>query len=380
MLRFHCLLAMVLFACCTSFVRGQDGLIITRGGVYSGDYSTIRIDTSEPVTIENATLGGEGALITSHYHHANVTIRNVRASGADDAHHAGRFVSLEGFDNVVIENCLLERTEGIYLLDYAGNRTSGQTVKILRNIAREIDGRKADGKGGYGGDANLVQFVQLDKVRHVPQMEIAWNQVINTPGRSRVEDNINIYLSSGTAESPLKIHDNFIQGAYPPDPARQGYSGGGILLGDGVSHDGVEGDAGFVQAFDNQVLDTSNYGIAIAAGHDNQIYANRIVSTGVLADGAAIAAQNVGVYIWDSYHAGKAHFFNNSGHDNLIGWSKGAGRNDWWTPDAGKWEGNTHWAAPIPSDVYQSEWNRWQTKLSKQRVGIGVITSAATRG
>ena len=68
--------------------------------------------------------------------------------------------------------------------------------------------------------------------------------MINEPGKSRVEDNINIYLSSGTAAIPILIHDNYIQGAYTINPAQGSYSnktysydwsyaGGGILLGDG---------------------------------------------------------------------------------------------------------------------------------------------------
>ena len=70
----------------------------------------------------------------------------------------------------------------------------------------------------------LVQFVQLDEVQNVPGIEIAPNQVIDKPGKSRVEDNINIYLSGGTAASPILIHDNYIQGAYTINPAQGSYS------------------------------------------------------------------------------------------------------------------------------------------------------------
>ena len=355
----------------TSSVSADNALVITRGGTYTGNFSRVIINTGEPVTLENATLRGEGALISSHYQHANVTIRNVRGCGIDDAHHAGRFVNLEGFDNVAIENCSLERTCGVYLLDYAGDRTPAHTVKIFRNCSRNIDGRKPDGKGGYGQDARLVQFVQLDKVRHVPGVEIAWNEVVNEPRKSCVEDNVNIYLSSGTPDSPIRIHDNFIRGGYSGRPERDEYSGGGILLGDGVAKGGPEDDAAFVHAFDNQVLDTSNYGIAISAGHDCQIYRNRILSAGVLPDGTPIAAQNVGAYVWDSYKAGKQHFFNNSGRANLIGWIKGTARNDWWTPDAATWENNEAWPEPIAPAAYDLEWKRWQDKLKTAGVTVG---------
>jgi hypothetical protein len=359
-------------------------LTITRGGTYSGgEYEGVAIDTAEPVVMENMTLRagrGGGHLITSHYRRANVVICNVRGYGANPnvaGKATGRFASLEGFANVVVENCLLEGTAGIYLLDYAGDRTGNNTIKILRNRATNIDGRKSDGRGGYlpGGEqaAELVQFVQFDKVRAVADVEIAWNEVVNEPFKSRVEDVISIYLSSGTKDSPIKIHDNFMRGAYPLDPATEDFSGGGIMLGDGVAKDSPGGDPAFVEAFDNQVLDTTNYGIAISAGHDCTMYRNRIVSAGLLPDGRTkIAAQNVGAYVWDSYKAGKDRFYNNGGRDNLIGWKDKAGnRNDWWRPDAATWANNEKWPSPVNVDVYEAEWKRWLEKLKANDVTIG---------
>ncbi len=346
---------------------------ITRGGTYSGEYvsddpslAVISVETSDPVIIEGSMLRGRGNLIVSHYHHADVTIRNCVGSGA------GRFAHVEGFNRVTIEHCRLDGTRGIYLLDYAGDRSPRQSIRVAANQARNIDGRRQDGK------QDLVQFLQLDKIRHVAGVDILFNEVINEPVKSCVEDNISIYLSSGTKESPIKIHDNFIRGAYPSDPLAKGYSGGGIMLGDGVGKT-ADDDAQFVEAFANQVLDTTNYGIAISAGHDCTMYHNRIVSAGVLADGTKIPAQNVGAYIWDSYKAGKQHFFNNRGHDNVIGWINKDGRNDWWRPDAAAWDNNQNWPGPITSSVYDEEWNRWQQKLKSAGISVGP-TSASPPG
>lgn len=371
MLRSHLLLVILLLL--TSPARAANKAVILRGGTYSGgEYAGITIDTAEPVIIEEMTLRGEGTLIASHYRRANVIIRNVRGYGPEGGR-AGRFVSLEGFVNARIENCHLERTRGIYLLDYAGDRSERQTVRILRNRARNIDGRRGDGK------VDLVQFAQLDKVRHLPGIEIAWNEVINEPGQSAVEDVISIYLSSGTAESPLKIHDNFIRGAYPLNPQTGSYSGGGIMLGDGVAKDGAAGDPAFVHAFENQVLDTTNYGIAISAGHDCHAYRNRVVSAGVLPEGKRIAAQNVGIYVWDSYKAGKDRFHDNAGRENVAGWVKGDARNDWWRPHAHAWEANLNWPGEITLQVYELEWQRWQGKLQANSISVGAQPSPPVR-
>src|SRR6185436_7803111 len=89
-----------------------------------------------------------------------------------------------------------------------------------------------------------VQFFQMGVCSGISSVEIAWNQVINEPGNSRVEDTISVYKSSGTSASPIQIHDNYLQGAYTIKPAQKntsdgqwsydwGYSGGGIMLGDG---------------------------------------------------------------------------------------------------------------------------------------------------
>jgi len=343
--------------------------------------SQLGVDLEHNFEPKSIAIRGRGDLIVSRDHQAKITIRNTTGLGLNPnvaGRSAGRFASIERFAGVTIENCAMENTAGIYLLDYEGDRSANQTVRILRNRAHNIDGRKSDGHGGYAGGESLVQFAQLDKVRHAAGIEIAWNEVINDPGMSRVEDNISIYLPSGVKESPIRIHDNFIRGAYASDPAKQTYSGGGIMLGDGVSDDGTDGDSGFVVAEHNQVLDTTNYGIAISAGHDCAIVGNRIVSAGVLANGQPIAAQNVGTYVWDSYKAGETRFHNNMGRDNLIGWVKGAERNDWWRPNADAWDNNTHWPGVMTRDVYDSERKIWQEKLKAAGVTVGPAPAAAT--
>jgi hypothetical protein len=279
----------------------------------------------------------------------------------------------ESFESVVIENNDLEGTGGIYLLTYAGNASSAITLKVIGNRAHNIDGRRSDGNGGYTMQTDAVQFLQLDQVRHIPNCEIAWNQISNEPGRSGVEDVISIYLSSGISGNPIRIHDNFIDGAYPADLLAQDYSGGGIMLGDGQS-DTADEASGFVEAYDNQVINTTNYGMAISAGHNCSMHNNRILSTGVLADGQAIVSQNVGAYIWNS-GASKSKmqktFANDSGYANRIGWMKGQGRNDWWVPDAALWKDNIHWPGPITDKTVAAEQTAWQKKLKQHKRTIG---------
>jgi hypothetical protein len=381
-------------------------IVIRHGGTYRGRWHSsdpgtpaVTIRTAEPVIIEHSKISGRSHLIATAVAHAKITVRHCVGRGENPGVRGrcpGRFLSAEYFDNVVLENNHLEGTSGVYLLNYRGDFTTAQTVRIVANRARNIDGRKSDGQGGFldfnkrvprdGGASEsgfqIVQFLQLDKVHDVPGMEVAWNEVINEPGKSRVEDNINIYLSGGTAASPLQIHDNFIQGAYTIQPwqgdtadARWkydwGYSGGGILLGDGPAAS-ASSASGFVRAVDNQVVATTNHGIAIAAGHDIEFSRNRIVSSGRLPDGRTIKAQNVGAYIWDLYgNRGSGTFARNRGSGNLIGWVKGQDRNDWWMPDAASWTENQRSPDPVDQNAEAAERALWKRKLEAAKVAAG---------
>ena len=358
-------------------------LVINQGGTYSGHFESNSPDTpvclvktSEPVVIENSTLRGPGTLIQAGVEHANITVRNTRGSGTNPnatGRSQGRFLHAESFDSVAIENNDLEGTAGIYLLTYAGNPSSTIAIRVTGNRAHNIDGRHSDGNGGYTTQTDAVQFLQLDQVRHVPNCEIAWNQVNNEPGVSGVEDVISVYLSSGLHGNPIRIHDNFIEGAYPADLSAADYSGGGIMLGDGQA-DQPDQLSCFVEAYDNQVLNTTNYGMAISAGHNCLMHNNRIVSTGLLPTGQAVASQNVGVYIWNitkSKSRIPTTFANNSGYSNRIGWMKGQERNDWWVPNASLWKGNLHWPGKITPQVLDGERALWEKKLEEHKLRIG---------
>ena len=181
---------------------------------------------------------------------------------------------------------------------YAGNRDGEQTIVIRANRARNLNGLLSDGNGGYlpGEGANRTQarFIQFDSVQSVPGIDVGWNEVINYPGHSLVEDNIDVYRSGGTPNQPLEIHDTYIQGAYPYKAAQDAYTGGGIKT-DAKAGDNAQEVPAFNSIHDNQVVGTVNYGIQFAAGHDNVAANNRVISSGLLADGTKIAAQHVGM-------------------------------------------------------------------------------------
>lgn len=106
------------------------------------------------------------------------------------------------------------------------------------------------------------------------------NKFENILGSSNPEDAINIFQSNGTSASPITIAYNWIRGGGPSK------TGGGIALGDG--------GGSYQTASENILVNSGQYGIAIAAGTvmsilNNQIYAAQAPFT------------NVGTFAWNQY-------------------------------------------------------------------------------
>lgn len=392
------MLTLLAAAACTSTGEGQSvrydqPIVIRKGGTYRGNWQSldprvpaVTVATGQRVIIENSNIQGKGTLIYTAFKNANLTVRNTRGRALNpdrplrEHRHPGRFLLAEVFANIVLENNELTGTSGIYLRKYVGKASQGQTVKILRNRARNIDGRYSVGRGQFSDkEYRIVQFAQFNDVKNISGAEIAWNEIINEPGRSRPEENINMYLSSGVPSSRIKIHDNYIQGAYAVNPRVTTYAGGGINTGDGGSST-VAGATSHILVYNNQIVSTSNNGIAVAAGHDIEVYNNRVIASGYLPGGGTILGQNVGLYVWDAYgNKPLQTFFNITVRDNLVGWStplRGRlAQNPTWFPDCepGKCRNNRVLPAPITLTMERQEYVRWLEKLKAAGITVGPV-------
>ena len=227
--------------------------------------------------------------------------------------------------------------------------------------------------------------------------EISWNEVYSDPGVSWIGDVINIYSSSGTLATPIQVHDNYIQGGYPGVPTATLYYSGGIVMDgrtvDNTSPDTAATATAFVKIHDNQIVGHSNYGIGLAAGHDNEAYSNRVVSSGQFADGAWYTGYG-GVTVTDipAYYQQPSVYFDNFAHDNTVGfrfeWAYPSSPNVFAPPPvrqdyvltdcaggasgpSSKCTDNVSLPDPINSATELSEYVRWQRKLSDSHVVIG---------
>ncbi|WP_400191526.1 hypothetical protein [Hymenobacter sp. B81] len=353
-------------------------LIIRRGGVYTGHYRSldsmvpcVRIVTTEPVTLLGCRLEGAGTLIEATQGGAQLIIRDCRAYGLRPSlgdKRPGRFLEVNSARSVRIENNYLEQTGGIAIYLWGGNGSATQTLTVLRNVAKNIDGRHPDGGQTYSN------FLGLNGVRGVANMEVAWNQVVNEPDKSLVEDNINFYNSSGTAASPARVHDNYVYGAFPYPATAAKYSGSGMTTdGDGAS---ALTTTAYVEAYYNQFVATCA-AMNIAAGHHNYFHHNRMVTSGLLPGGARLTANYAAAAIFNAYGQPKDVFFGNRFDHNTIGFVK-PGRNhpypdrhDLNSDSCTPCTNTTHLPNPVTLQTEQNEWNLWQQKLRRRGIRLG---------
>ncbi len=378
-------------------------LTITKGGTYSGNWKStsptvpaVTVATTAAVIIENSRLMGPNDLISDPYHSNNLTVKNVIGIGTNpnvSGQAYGIFVNAQNPVLLDVENCYFENVRfGVWVRGYAGNRNGTQTITILNNRGHNVTGVESNGKSGtLAGETNWqwAHAYQLSNVNSVPGMTIAWNELINYPNQSMVNEVINIFESSGTSSSPLEIHDNYIQGAYAYNPAVDSYNGGAFAT-DGSSGDTVATATAFNHVYNNQFIGTVNVGIQFSAGHDNDAYNNRVISSGLLPNGTKIPSQNVGLSLFDLYgNVAKGTMYNNNMHDNTVGWMCWASRcawdgyrNDEWFPiNNSYYSTNTSIAAnPITYSAENAEYTTWLSKVSSDSKTIGPSFASTSSG
>ncbi|PJJ59780.1 hypothetical protein [Hymenobacter chitinivorans] len=352
-------------------------LIIRRGGIYTGSYRStdsavpcIRILTTEPVTLRACNLAGAGNLIDATAGGATLTVEHCTGLGLPpnkDQTRRGRFIEINSARSLTLENNALTQTSGIAVYQWSGDGTPGQTLSIRRNTVRNIDGRYRDGGG------TTVSCISLNQVHAVANVDIAWNQVLNEPNNSLVEDNINIYNSSGTARSPINIHDNYVQGAYPYPATAAKFTGTGLITdGNGTS---ALTATGYVEATGNQFVSTCNSAMNIAGGHHVRFNNNRMVTSGLLPGGTKLNATYCGIAIFNFYQ--QAVFGNHQVDNNTMGMVKWGYNNPY--PDRNdngdygyQIHTNTqHLPNPITLQTEADEWTRWNNKLKANKVQVG---------
>jgi hypothetical protein len=304
-------------------------LVITQGGTYTGHWQSanpavaaVTINTSEPVNIENSVIVSAGNLIYGR--NINGTISNVTGFGTGAK--IGKFLDATVGSSLSITGNRMSNVWGIRISGASAGASAQITIEnnIGYNMVNDI------------GDA--AHFIQL--VNGIfPGATISGNVAIDAPFKSNVEDVINLYNARGTSANHIAVKNNTIMGAYPLNASGGSYSGGGIIA-DGSGSATTATASAYINIANNTVIDTTNYGVAIASGNNNTLTNNVVVSSGILNGTTPVQAQNIGMYVWNVNKQSPTAFFNDSAFGNQVFWMKVSNSevarqstNDWWLPD-----------------------------------------------
>jgi parallel beta-helix repeat protein len=289
--------------------------------------ATIKFKKSGPVKVTNR---------------ANVVIKNLIIDGAK-----GIAIDIRGSRNIKVQNCIIKNAtgEGVYILSsrnvevsncYFENVRSGvyavssQTIKVQFNECKNVRGPMPRG-----------QMVQFDKVSGEGNL-INYNYALNVLNQSNPEDVINLYLSSGTAASPIQVIGNYIKGG---GPSR---SGGGIMCGDGGDR------SGHIIVRNNVLINPGQYGIAVISGRNITATKNRVYSK-------RFDWSNVGMYSWRQ----NAKFYENITMSyNDVNWTSKSGQS------------NHGWAAPDVRSIIKG----WNTNYFGSRKATATMARPANCG
>jgi hypothetical protein len=380
-------------------IQWSGPLTITQGGTYSGNWKStdpntpaVTVATTAPVIIQNSYVTGPNDLIDDPIYGNNLTVKNVIGLGVNPnvkGQANGLFVDAQNPILLDVENCYFENVRfGVYVRGYGGNRDGIQTVTILNNRGRNMVGLESDGNNGYlPGETNWqwAHAIQFSAMASVPGIRIAWNEIINYPYQSLVNENVNMFDSGGTSSSPAEFHDNYIQGAYAYNPVTDTYNGGGFVT-DGSKFDTVASASAYHNVYNNQIVGTVNMGIEFSTGHDNVAWNNTVIASGLLPNGTQIPSQNVGIVIYDVYGNIKSgSMYNNDMYGNTVGWMCWAARcawdgyrNDEYFPDNNSYYSTNQSisANPISLQVEDSEYATWLAKISSNGMVVGPVAPA----
>lgn len=222
----------------------------------------INLNGAHDLTISGKVINGDNvpAITLTSCHNIHITknrLGNSREVG----------IYLYNCYNITIDyNKISNVSTGVYVVN-----TSRGGISVVHNQFRNMYGPMPRG-----------QFVQFNNVNG-PYNSISYNRGENISGESNPEDAINLFKSTGTPDSPIKVIGNRIRGGGPSK------SGGGIMLGDN--------GGGYQVAAHNILVDPGQYGIAVAGG-------DHIALTGNMIYGRAQYFTNVGIYVWGQggYH------------------------------------------------------------------------------
>lgn len=229
----------------------------------------IDIKTYKKIVIENCVFVGAGDFVHARFPNSDVTIKNCVFVGLEptikDMPRGTVLYSASG-KYVDVQNNYMEQVRGVYVEESKYN-----TINIRANKVKNIDGRFSNTASRASTRSNEyvvrapAYFVKLSLVS-VTTASIMYNEVINYPGQSAVQDIIYVTKLAahgyGDEYPNLNIEYNFLYGnwSYPFSDRNENYQGAAIrLTGKGTSAS--------ITIYENSVISGKDIRFEVGSGH-----------------------------------------------------------------------------------------------------------------
>jgi hypothetical protein len=341
----------------------QQPVTVTAAATLTGCYRstnpatpTIRIQTTAPVELDHARIEHAGTGVET-FSQGDIYIHDSTFQQLDPGagNGSGRAMLAYSVLRLVFEYNLLYDGAGVLWQAETVSPTFG---RVRYNLAYNI--------GRYQPISFNPCFFQTNNV-DVGGLEVAWNEIHNTPLMSGVEDVFNFYQSNGTASAPFDLHHNLIDGGYPTTLGPGAYNGAGTSLGDS--------GGSYQRAHHNWYVSTVNNGANIPAGDHIEIDHNVVVSDGLALGTPTGPDYGNGIFVWDN-PAYPGTPTNVSAHDNTVGFNRVLSngtltRSDYYLPACATGACTNSMAQPITSATEQAARNDWETVRAGAGVTIG---------
>jgi len=268
-------------------------LTFSQGSAYCGPYkhsSPINRNQRHNEIIENFQITNPSGHCIKLIGCSDITIRNCKLGPSKN-----EGVYLYHCSNITVTNCSMDSVDSGVVAD------SCTGIKITYNNVKNVLGPLPRGQ--------MVQFGHI----YGSDNCINYNIGENIVGQSFPEDEISLYKSNGTPESPIQVIGNWIRGGGPSK------SGGGIMAGDN--------GGSYILVKDNILVNPGQYGITISSG-------NHIIITNNKIFGERQPFSNVGLSVWNQYSSdcaentikyNEVNFTNKSGKLNCLWNAKNCG-------------------------------------------------------
>jgi hypothetical protein len=283
-----------------------DGIIHVEGFYRSDDQSVAALIGNcgaTPIDYRNGGMlhaghgfqGGDGT---------NITVRDVSAWGSHpgvDNAPRGHALTTGNATNVDVQYFSQESAGGIFLENWLGDHSAGQSVK-LRNIrSRNVIGSDGTGNDGAGGYRSVIQLKDI----HTKGMRIEWIESYNEANKSRIEDTINLFRSGGYDANNLLVGRGFyLHGSYPFPATGDIYTGADLSADGGYNLANGEHPTQWVDFSDVFAVSSGNAAFNIAVGKNITYRKLMAVTSGFLGDGTPMRCSYSGAWVGDFYNTG----------------------------------------------------------------------------